>query len=180
MIYAQLLLLAFILARLLPRRLAGLVLPLCLAALIPFDGVSAIMVSRSLWGDPSITSLQLLVIALAGARPAALCQDWLPPALIAATGSAFYALALGSGPFDPYRYGYQPVILVVLLALAALYLWRRGQSLWLWLLVIDLLAFALGLPESTNLWDTLLDPLLILACGVLAVRNGLTQFKRTS
>ena len=180
MIYAQLLLLAFILARLLPRHRAGLVLPLCLAALIPFDGVSALMASRSLWGDPSITTLQLLVITLAGARPAALCQDWRAPALIAGAGGVFYVLALGSGPFDPYRAGYQPVIVVALLAAAALFLWRRGQSLWLWLLTVDLLAFALGLPESTNLWDTLLDPLLIVACGVLAVRNGLTQFKRTS
>ena len=180
MIYAQLPLIAFLLARLLPPGHRGLVLLLTLAALIPFDGVSTLMATRGLWGDPSITSLQLVLLALVGARPASLCIDWKAPALIATFGIGFYVLALGSGDVDPYRWGYQPAIPVFVLALAALYFWRRGQSLWLWLLSFDLLAFALGLPESTNLWDTLFDPLLILACGMLALRNGLAQFKKTS
>lgn len=171
MIYAQLPLIAFLLARLLPPGRRGLVLLLTLAALIPVDGVSTLMAARGLWGDPSITTLQLVLIALIGARPADLCLDWKAPALIAACGIGFYVLALGNGDVDPYRWGYQPAIPVFVLALAALYFWRQGQSLWLWLLSIDLLAFALGLPESTNLWDTLFDPLLIATMVILAVKN---------
>ena len=66
----------------------------------------------------------------------------------------------------------QPLPLLAALAVPALLLWWRGNPLWLWLLAIDLAAWAAGLLESPNLWDTLLDPLLAIACLVLALRNG--------
>ncbi|RLJ65282.1 hypothetical protein [Sulfurisoma sediminicola] len=139
------------------------------AAFIPIaDGVSAAMASRALWGDPSVTTLQLLVLALAG-RPANVGRG--PAAALALFGLVFYPLALGLGDFDPYRLGYAAWPVAAALGAAALLAWRRGQPLWLWLLAVDLAAFAAGLPESDNLWDALFDPLLVAAALIAAVRG---------
>jgi hypothetical protein len=141
-------------------------------ALLPVaDGVSAAMALRALWGDPSVTTLQLLILALAG-RPAPI--DRAPAAALAIFGIAFYVLALGLGDFDPYRLGYAgwpAVALVAVLAGPALLAWRQGQPLWLWLLAVDVAVFAAGLPESGNLWDVLFDPLLVAAAMIHAVRS---------
>lgn len=141
-------------------------------ALIPVaDGVSAAMALRALWGDPSVTTLQLLALSLAG-RPAPIGRA--PAAALAIFGIAFYVLALGLGDLDPYRLGYAgwpAAALVAVLAAAALLAWRRGQPLWLWLLAVNLAVFAAGLPESGNLWDALFDPLLVAAALILAVRG---------
>jgi hypothetical protein len=138
-------------------------------ALIPVaDGVSAAMALRALWGDPSVTTLQLLALSLAG-RPAPIGRA--PAAALAIFGMAFYVLALGLGDFDPYRLGYAAWPVAAVLAAAAMLAWHRGQPLWLWLLAVDLAVFAAGLPESSNLWDALFDPLLVAAALILAVRG---------
>jgi len=141
-------------------------------SLIPLaDGVSAAMALRALWGDPSVTTVQLLALSLVG-RPANIGRA--PAAALALCGLAFYPLALGLGDFDPYRLGYAgwpAATLVAGLGAAALFAWRRGQPLWLWLLAVDLAAFAAGLPESSNFWDILFDPLLVAAAMILAVRG---------
>jgi hypothetical protein len=169
----------------LPATLGGIV---GLLALIPwssgafsgdFSGTSPAMALRGLWGDPSITSLQLLFLVLVSRTPSAFATGWRAPAVIAAIAALFYPLALGATDFDPYRLGYTPLLLVLPLGIAAVTLWRRGQSLWLWLLAIDLLAWTIGLLESPNLWDTLLDPLLAVACLILAVRNGWRTYRKT-
>lgn len=150
-----------------------------LLALIPAnDGASLAMALRGLWGDPSVTSVQLLFLVLAGRTPTAFTTGWRAPAVIAIIAALFYPLALGATDFDPYRLGYAPVLLLLPLAITAAVLWHRGQSIWLWLLAIDLLVWALGLPESPNLWDTLLDPLLAFFCIALTVRNGWRSFRK--
>lgn len=137
-------------------------------ALVPLaDGVSAAMALRALWGDPSVTTLQLLALSLAG-RPANIGRA--PAAALGLFGIAFYPLALGLGDFDPYRLGYAAWPLLAVLGAAALVAWRRGHPLYLWLLAVDLAVFALGLPESGNLWDVLFDPLLVGAALFSAIR----------
>jgi hypothetical protein len=164
---------AFALATRLPlpqRRLAAAAA--AALALIPLaDGISAAMALRALWGDPSVTTLQLLALSLAG-RPAKISRA--PAAAVALFGIVFYVLALGLGDFDPYRLGYPgwpALALAAGLAVAALLAWRRGQPLYAWLLAVDLAVFSAGLPESANLWDSLFDPLLVAAALVLAVRG---------
>ena len=146
-------------------------------SLIPLaDGISAAMALRALWGDPSITTLQLLALSLAG-RPAGIGRA--PAAAFALFGIAFYLLSLGDfglgdwglGDFDPYRLGYAAWPLTTALGAAALFAWWRGQPIYLWLLAVDLAVFATGLPESTNLWDALFDPLLVLAALIAAARS---------
>lgn len=177
----QVLLLAVLLARPFQGRLRWLAAAPALAALIPLqDGIAPAMMLRGLWGDPSITSLQLLGLALAGRLPSALDQDWRGPAAIAGLGLLFYPLALGLGDVNPYRMGYTAWPLMLGFGAAALLCWWRGQALWLWLLTVNLLAYAAGLLESPNLWDTLLDPLLVAAMMVMALRNGWRAYKNRS
>ena len=179
----QALLVATVCSWLLPRRWVMWVALPALLSMVLMPTVSPAMALRGLWGDPSITTVQLLVLSLLGRSPAALNRSWICPLGLALLGVAFYFLALGLGEgladYDPYRLGYQPWALLPFLALPALYAWWRGQALGLWLLSIDLLAWAAGLPESPNLWDTLLDPLLVLACLFLAVRNGWRRHTQT-
>jgi hypothetical protein len=175
LLFAQGLLLTWLFSRLLPRRLLWLAVALGLAALIPWNGLSFAQALRGFWGDPSITALQLVLLGVAGRPPAAFACGWRAPAMIAVFSLLFYLLVLGTGNFDPYRLGFQPVLLLAVLAVPALVLWWRGQALWLWLLAINLLAFASGLLASTNFWDYLIDPLLTLACISLAVRNYLAS-----
>jgi hypothetical protein len=72
-------------------------------------------------------------------------------------------MALGLGAFDPYRLGFAPHgLLVVLLALAAV-AWVCESYLLLACLAAAVGGHALGVLESTNLWDYLLDPWVALA-----------------
>ena len=172
MIWAQVLIVAWLLT------VAGLrahivAILVALLALVPMhEGLSLAMALRGLWGDPSITTLQLLVLAVAGRTPTALRHDWRFPAAIFLLSLALYMSALGPWNPDLYRLGYQPASLVTVLGIVAVIAWWRGQSLYLWLLAIDLLAWRAGWLESTNLWDAMLDPLLMFVMLALALRNG--------
>ena len=179
MLLAQVLIVTALLAWLLPRRWHLLAAAAGLLSLVPLPEVSPAMALRGLWGDPSVTSLQLLTLFLLQRLPVAFAQGWRGPLFISLLGLVFYPLALGLGDWDPYRFGYQPLALLTLLAIPALIAWWRGQAVWLWLLAVDLIAWAAGLLESPNLWDTLLDPLLVLTCLFLAVRNGWRSTKQT-
>ena len=146
---------------------------LALMALVPLnDGVSLAMALRGLWGDLSITLLQLLLLAFAGKAPADLRFGYRAPLCIVLLAAMLYASALGPWNLDLYRLGYQPTVLVAISSVVALVTWWRGQTFWLWLLSIDLLAWGAGWMESTNLLDYMLDPLLMFAMLALALRNG--------
>lgn len=117
------------------------------------------------FGAPSLTLLQLALLRHAGHAPSPL--NWRAALGLLLFSLLFYPLALGWSDFDPYALGYRPwPLLVALLPLAGLLYWRR-RPLWLLILAIDLACHAVGL--FPNLWDALLDPLLvllaILVCG---------------
>jgi hypothetical protein len=168
----QALLVIWVTAHFVSPRLKRLALVAGLISLIPlYQGMSIAMALRGLWGDPSATTLQLLILSLSGHTPTALRRGWRAPLGIVVLAALLYPMALGLGDFDPYRLGFQPWLLVAVLGPTAIAAWWRGQPLYLWLLAVDLLAFAANLQESTNLWDTLLDPLLAVAALVLLIRN---------
>ena len=152
------------------------------AALVPFGALPAAGYLRGIVGDLSVTTVLLLLRSLL--RPA---LGW--PAidarsrlaleiLVVAGGLVLYPLALGSGPFDPYRLGYaNPWFLGGLLALAVAAGLRR-LTLVAWCLALAVLAWAVGVYESRNLWDYLVDPLVaawglgaLLLRGVQALRR---------
>ncbi|HQR03264.1 MAG: hypothetical protein JSR19_10325 [Proteobacteria bacterium] len=177
MLLVQVLLLAWLFTRVLPRRWHLVAAALSLLSLAPWGEVSPAMALRGLWGDPSITTVQLLVLALFERTPQAIARGWRGPAILTLIALVFYPLSLGMSDWDPYRLGYQPGLLVALLAVPALWAWWRGEALWLWLLAVDLVAWSAGMLESANLWDTLLDPLLAVALLILTLKNGWRAYK---
>ena len=85
-------------------------------------------------------------------------------------GVALYPLAMGWGPVDPFGLGWHFGLLFVVVALvAALLLWRRNR--FGIVLLAAIAAWHLGLPESGNYWDCLLDPIFfVVSLGALARR----------
>lgn len=149
-----------------------------LLAFLPIHGVSLAMAARGLWGDPSATSLQLLLLALFHRTPVSIRYGWRLPAFIAALSFVLYLSALGPWDIDLYRVGYRPACLVAAFGALALFAWWRGYAAFLWLFAIDVLCWRAGLLESVNLWDALVDPLLMSAMLALAVRNGYRARRR--
>lgn len=124
---------------------------------------------HGIFGAPSLTLLQLAIWQLASKTPAP-CR--LRPAIaILAFAVIFYGMAWGFGPFDPYGTGYQArPILLALLPMAAAFWWKKMQRSLL-ILSIDLAAYASGF--FPNLWDVLIDPLLVLLALAVVMRRAL-------
>jgi hypothetical protein len=132
-------------------------------AVLPLGALPAAGYLRGIVGDLSVTTVLLLLRGLL--RPA---LGWAAidarsrlalQVLGAAGGLALYPVALGVGPFDPYRLGFaDPWLLGGLLALAVAAGLRR-LTLVTWCLSLAVLAWAVGAYESRNLWDYLVDPL---------------------
>lgn len=165
-------------ARLRRAHPALLLLAAFVAALVPLGALPAAGYLRGIVGDLSVTTVLLLLRGLLGpvlgwtdidARSRLAVQ-----VLVAAGGLVLYPLALGLGPFDPYRLGYAgPWFLCGLLALAAVAGLLR-LTLVTWCLALAVLVWAVGGYESRNLWDYLLDPLVAAwGLGALLLRGAL-------
>lgn len=149
----------------LPARVGAVILPAALvwAPLFPF---SVGMFIRGATGDLSITSLVLLgsVVLQRVFRVRLLDRDQLNRlfAVLVAVGMVFYPLALGAGSVDPYSPGFgTPGFSGALFVLAVL-AWLAGQTLLLVCIGLGVLMHALQMYESANLWDYLIDPLVVL------------------
>lgn len=151
------------------------------AALVPLGSLPAAGYLRGIVGDLSVTSVVLLLLGLlrpvvAGAEGDARSRLALQ-ALVAAFGLVLYPASLGLGQVDPYQLGYgDPWFLGVLLALALAAAARR-MTLVTGCLALAVLAWALGVYESRNLWDYLVDPL-VAAWGTGAVLLRVARAKR--
>lgn len=86
----------------------------------------------------------------------------------------FYVLALGPWGFDPYIYGYQPWLLLG--GLVAWVAWRGRFAPGLMLLLgMDMALYGLHALTSDNLWDYLLDPLLMIGLGISVIRGLMSR-----
>jgi len=92
---------------------------------------------------------------------------------IALLGLCLYPLALGAAQHDPYRLGYHPHSLLVLLLFLGLYFWYRKYYFLLFVLTAAIIGFTTRLLESNNLWDYLLDAVFWLVCITLGISSGL-------
>jgi hypothetical protein len=80
-------------------------------------------------------------------------------ALAALVGLLLYASALGFLRLDVYAWGYQARWLALAAAILVLVLWPAAPMV-SWSLAFALLAFALQIGASRNLWDYLIDPMM--------------------
>ena len=153
------------LVSLLPLGSARIALAWAAVPLALFSGGAALL--HGFAGQSSVTLLALAIWRLVGHPPTPLGKR--PAWIVIGHAALFYPLALGLGPIDPYAIGYQPwPLLLACLPLAAL-LWRQRRDDWLLVLGAGLAAYAGGL--FVNLWDALLDPLLVLTALAVVVRQ---------
>lgn len=157
-----------------------------LACLVPLPEFSLSHYLRVLTGDLSITGFIILGLAayqsirLVESRPDH-AQLVKPALALVLVSLPFYPTALGLTYFDLYAFGYYPIILgplVFILFTGALWF---GLTLPAVLLSAGFLAFSLGILESDNLWDYLIDPV-VAAYAVYVViksRHQLPVFKLT-
>jgi len=137
-----------------------------------FSGLAALL--HGFVGTPSVTLLVLAIWQIAGRGPSPLGQR--PAWLVIGTAAVLYPLALGLGSFDPYAVGYQPWPLLLAIGALAVVLLRCRREDWLLILSASLAGYAGG--QFANLWDALIDPLLVLAA--LAVVVGQLARRRTA
>ncbi len=149
--------------RRLPRALAAVAA--ALFAWVPLDGLPLAAYPRGVFGDLSLLAQWLLAGWLldtltSGAHAPAVDERIATRLLVVAAALLLYPAVLGTGSWDPYRWGYGDVaFLGALLAVALVAVRQR------WLRVaagvaLAVLGWAAGWLESTNLWDYVVDPLL--------------------
>lgn len=116
---------------------------------------------RGIWGDPSVVTVLALLAWLAapGLVPAR------PRGAVALAGLALVAALLYLPVFGVpgtanglYRLGWGAAWLVVGVAAVGTAAWARGHGRWTTVLALALAAWSIGLHESDNLWDSLVDP----------------------
>jgi hypothetical protein len=159
-------------------------LVLLLVVSIRWDGISLFAMLRGLFGEMSITTVVLLwVLALQKGRGklpfAGREAQWLPH-LIVVVALLFYPAALGWGALDPYGWGHdEALVLPLIVGTLALVAWLVAWRVSALMLVLALVLWRLSLLESTNLWDYLFDPLLVLgALWVMLARALRTTWAR--
>ncbi len=150
-----------------PRQRPWFVVALALGlSWLPVSGLPLAGYVRAVSSDLSFTSMTLLACAIAselGAFSLGSVAEWrFVFRLVAAGGLFLYPMALGLGPFDPYTLGFAPTGLLATLALYAGLAWWRRYHVCLGAIVLAVLAYRLDLLESSNLWDYVLDPWLLL------------------
>ena len=150
---------------------------LVVVSVIPINELPLAAYVRSFTDDLAISTLVLLgwvaLSRLGVVQPLARPHQVQMLLLFGLLSLVLYPATLGLTYFDPYRLGFNPRPMIVLVAVAALLmLWLRN-ALAAWILVIGTLAFALRLKASENYWDYLVDPLLAGYCVVA----GLMQLK---
>lgn len=133
---------------------------------IAVDGLSLAAYVRSFSGDVAITSLVGLLFAAAVrlglvARLEARAR-WQVLMVMAGLALVLYPATMGLSDVDPYRLGYNPRPLIVVIGLLALGLLVLRNGLGVAMLALATLAFSLGLKPSPNYWDYLLDPFIAL------------------
>ena len=146
-----------------------------LACLVPVGEVSAAERLRGIVGDPSVTSV--LLMALAVLRPA-----WLPGApsprtaalLVAVLGAFLYLpLFTAAPPFgvDLHAAGWSPAPFLAAFGAWSFLAWLLGAGRWVALAAAALLAWGAGAVESDNVLDALVDPGLAVAGLAVAIRG---------
>ena len=158
-------------------RFAVIAALLLLGLLAPVNGLSVSQWLRSVVGDLSVLTLvvflDVLTRRLLGSSLLKFSSRNYLLRGIALTGAVFYPLALGLTAYDPYQLGYAPILLGTLLVCFSLLAWFRSMRDLAVVLLLPLLAYNLHLLESANLWEYLLDPVLLsyaLVQGVFTIK----------
>ena len=129
---------------------------------------------RGVVGDLSIVTPLLLLSSLF------LNQRQAPAGFklgIVVVGFAFYPFALGFTMFDPYAWGYGSIAFLIAVLLCAIVCVLANSIREAWIIAFAIIAWGISWHESANLWDYLLDPLL-LAWAMLTLIAGVMRKRK--
>ncbi len=139
-----------------------LLLPAGWLAFMPINDLPVAGYIRGLLGDLSITTLILLFTV---SMSALLDRNFFKPKsfflfmlLVLMVGSFLYPFSLGFTYFDPYALGYSSKIFLAFFFAAALTAWYFNLYFILLIIVLSVSAHLMGIYESRNMWDYLIDP----------------------
>ena len=162
---------------------------IAVSGIIPLSGLPIPLYIRAGLGDLSIVTQLLLSIyiinSLAGiystpARKTAYLQLC---AFTLVTGVWFYPTTLGLTYFDPYRFGYitDPMHWMALgyFFLGALTLLLLRSSWTSGILCLATLSFSFGNLQSTNYWDYMIDPVLMVGAIIYLTRDLAGRLKKS-
>jgi hypothetical protein len=142
------------------RKIVSVLLAVFMLFVIPISGWSIASWLRVLEPNPSGTLTGLLLIALTSrltGKTLFLTQDWSAAWIFGAVVSLLlYPMGLGLTRIDPYAWGWSPSLPLALAAVATLLL-LRGTRFGI-LLLLPFAVWVLGMQESTNFWNSLVDP----------------------
>jgi len=150
-----------------------------LLVLLPVSDYPGWYYVRSIFGDSSVTALifyTALILQQNISWP--LYQEnervWLRR-LVLTAAILLYPFALGLTRFDSYSQGYSNPWLLAVLFLITLYCWLRKYYFLAVTITAAVIAFAMQLLESHNLWDYLIDPLFFVAVILTWFRPALSR-----
>jgi len=142
------------------RKIASLLLAAIVLLVIPIKGWNAAAWIRVLEPNPSFTLTGILLVALGSRlsgknffRPADWSAAWEFGAVAALV---LYPMGLGLTRIDPYAWGWNSIFPPAVATIAMNFL-LRGNRFGI-VLMLPFAGWVLGLQESTNFWDPLLDP----------------------
>jgi hypothetical protein len=162
------------------RRL--LFLTVCVVAVLPVQGLSIAGYVRGVTGDVSVTTLILLVgtsMSYLMDRDVYDSRSVSILMLLVLGGGVFlYPLALGLTYCDPYVLGYGSQAFVASLFLVSLGAWYFDLYLVVVCVGFAISAYMMGIYESANLWDYLIDPLITFYALFLLAGNGIKRLLR--
>ncbi|KPB76537.1 hypothetical protein ACKUFS_13910 [Pseudomonas cannabina] len=163
----------------------GLLAATSLLSVVSVDGLSMAAYARSLTDDLAISSLVLLgwltLQRLGVLKPLAASPRLIMLLVFAALALTLYPATLGLTYFDPYRWGFNPRPMIIMVAVIALALICLRNALGVAMLTFATLAFTFRLKPSENYWDYLIDPLLALyCCGALLSLAVRFVYRRTT
>lgn len=150
-------------------------------SLVPLTDISIAAQLRGLLGDLSITSVVLLstvvlntVFLMSRSNRALLTSDesLALACIVAFTGLFFYPTTLGLTQFDPYAAGFYPVFLSSLLLSIVIFATLRRWYFLAFAAGSGMIAYAVGMMDSNNLWDYVLDPWLFFYCLYVVVKRS--------
>ena len=160
------------------------------ASFIPVGGLSLAAHLRSYIDDLALATLVFMAWGclrrLDILAPAPQDKTWVL-ILFAAMALILYPATLGLSELDPYRFGYSPRPMLIVMALLTLGLFYLRNGLGVAMLAGATLAFMLTIKPSQNYWDYLVDPLLglycfgaLLALAARSAKNWLTTSRNTA
>jgi hypothetical protein len=157
---------------------------LCLVVMWIPVGAPHLPVAAYIRGFTSDFSVSLVILAALGLSTRLLGlklfdkREWQAVFYAVAAAALFlYPLALGWGDWDAYRLGWGSAAMWAGLLLLCVVCWFAGWRLLPLLVGAAMLSWTAQLMESTNLWDYLFDPWLVVAAIFKSLSASATQLR---